>query len=258
MTFEVAVILLGAMAGGFVNGLTGFGTGMMAMPIWLWALSPVLAAQLAAAASVAGQLTTLPAIWPLIRLRVVAPYVIAGLVGMPIGVWLLPRLDATAFKLGVGTLIVTYCAIMQFAAHRLRVNRSSVIAEALVGFSGGVGGGIAGLAGPPLIVWASSRGMSKDDKRALFQAFNLTILAAMLVASAAAGLIGRAFFQTVLISLPATLISARLGHWVYARLNERRFDALVLALLAVSGLLLIAANVGSWFSGFQPLGQIRN
>jgi uncharacterized protein len=257
MTFEIGVILLGAMAGGFVNGLTGLGTGMTAMPIWLLALSPVLAAQLAAAASVAGQLTTLRSIWPLIRIRAVAPYVIAGLLGMPIGVWLLPHLDPTTFKLGVGGMIVAYCLIMQFAAHRLRVNRSSTATEALIGFVGGIGGGIAGLAGPPLIVWASSRGMSKDDKRALFQAFNLTILAAMLVASAAAGLIGWPFLRTVLISLPATLLSARLGHWVYARLNERRFDALVLALLAISGLMLIAANVEWPFDAskweFKPL-----
>jgi uncharacterized protein len=246
MTFEIAVILLGAMAGGFVNGLTGFGTGMTAMPIWLWALSPVLAAQLAAAASVAGQLTTLRSIWPLISIRKVAPYVLAGLLGMPIGVWLLPHIDPRLFKLGIGWLIVSYCAIMQFAAHRLRITSTSRLSEALVGFIGGVGGGIAGLSGTALVVWASSRSMPKDDKRALFQAFNLTILAAMLVASAMAGMIGWPFIRTVLISLPATLLSARLGHWVYTRLNERRFDALVLALLAISGLMLIAANIGSF------------
>jgi uncharacterized protein len=248
MTFEIAVILLGAMAGGFVNGLTGFGTGMTAMPIWLWALSPVVAAQLAAAASVAGQLTTLRSIWPLIRVRAVAPYVIAGLLGMPIGVWLLPLIDPRTFKLGIGCLIVTYCIIMLFAAHRLRITSTSRTAEALVGFIGGIGGGIAGLSGTALVVWASSRNMAKDDKRALFQAFNLTILAAMLAASAVGGLIGWPFIRTVLISLPATLLAARLGHWVYARLNERRFDALVLVLLAISGVTLIAANIGSPFS----------
>jgi uncharacterized protein len=115
MTFEIAVILLGAMAGGFVNGLTGFGTGMTAMPIWLFALSPILAAQLSAAGGVAGQLTTLRSVWPLIRPRAVAPYIIAGLVGVPMGVWLLPLIDPPKFKLGVGCMIVAYCVVMQFA-----------------------------------------------------------------------------------------------------------------------------------------------
>jgi uncharacterized protein len=257
MTFEIAVILLGAVAGGFVNGLTGFGTGMTAMPIWLFALSPMLAAQLVAAGGVAGQLSTIRAIWSHVRPRALAPYLVAGLIGVPIGLWLLPLADPKLFKLTVGGVIVTYCATMQFAAHRLRITSSSPLANALVGFVGGLAGGFAGLPGPPLIIWAASRRLSKDDKRALFQTFNLTILSAMLVASAVNGLIGWPFFRVLLISLPATLLSARVGHWVYARLNERRFDALVLALLAISGLMLIAANVEMPFDvskwDFTPL-----
>jgi uncharacterized protein len=242
VTFEIAIIVLGALAGGFVNGLTGFGTGLTAMPIWLFAVAPVTAAQLVAAGGVVGHLTTLRSIWSRINPRTVAPYIIAGLVGVPIGVKLLPHIDPVAFKLGVGCAIVLYCLIMQFAAARLHVPATSRAAEAAIGFLGGVGGGVAGLAGPPLIVWAASRRMAKDEKRILFQTFNLTILAAMLAASAANGLIGWPFLRALMISLPATLISARLGLWVYNRLNQRRFDALVLALLAASGLMLIAAN----------------
>jgi uncharacterized protein len=248
VTLEIAIIVLGALAGGFVNGLTGFGTGLTAMPIWLFAVAPATAAQLAAAGGVAGQLTTLRSIWGQINLRTVAPYIVAGLVGVPIGVRLLPLIDPVTFKLGVGCGIVLYCLIMQFAAARMQVKSTSRAAEAAVGFLGGVGAGIAGLAGPPLIIWAASRGMGKDEKRALFQTFNLTILVAMLAASAVNGLIGWPFLRALMISLPATLIAARLGHWVYARLNQRRFDALVLLLLAASGLMLIAANAPWPFS----------
>jgi uncharacterized membrane protein YfcA len=31
----LAMLLIGALAGGFVNGLTGFGTGLTALPLWL-------------------------------------------------------------------------------------------------------------------------------------------------------------------------------------------------------------------------------
>ena len=34
-------ILAGALAGGFVSGLTGFGTGISALAIWLTAVEPV-------------------------------------------------------------------------------------------------------------------------------------------------------------------------------------------------------------------------
>ena len=34
----LTMVLVGALAGGFVNGLTGFGTGLTALPFWLQAV----------------------------------------------------------------------------------------------------------------------------------------------------------------------------------------------------------------------------
>ena len=41
------VVALGAMAAGFVQGLSGFGFGLTAMSLWAWVLEPRLAATLA-------------------------------------------------------------------------------------------------------------------------------------------------------------------------------------------------------------------
>jgi hypothetical protein len=62
-TYQVIIVALGALAGGFVNGLTGFGTGITAMGIWLYAISPTVAATLVIISSVVSQLQTLPMIW---------------------------------------------------------------------------------------------------------------------------------------------------------------------------------------------------
>ena len=75
------ILLAGALAGGFVNGLTGFGTGLTALPLWLQAVEPLIAAQLVSAASVVGHVSTLPAIWHAIDWRRLAPMLLAGLIG---------------------------------------------------------------------------------------------------------------------------------------------------------------------------------
>ena len=77
----LAFILAGALVGGFVNGLTGFGTGLTALPLWLQAVEPLVAAQLVSAASVVGHVATLPAIWRAIDWRRLAPMLVAGLLG---------------------------------------------------------------------------------------------------------------------------------------------------------------------------------
>lgn len=242
MTWEIGLIVAGALAGGFVNGLTGFGTALSAMPFWLNAVSPVVAAQLAAAAGVVGQLQTLHKLWPQIRWRTVAPYIGAGLAGVPFGIALLPTIDAKSFKLGIGCLLVLYCAFQLISRDRFKVTAGGRIADAVVGFVSGFLGGLAGVSGALPTIWASLRGLSKEDKRMLFQTFNFTILAAMLCASAVRGLITWEFGRALLISVPATIIGAQLGNRLYLRIDARGFDRVVLGLLLLSGISLIWGN----------------
>src|SRR5580700_11328185 len=48
---QIVLLLLGGLAAGLVNGLTGFGTAITALPIWLYVLSPRAASTLAITAA---------------------------------------------------------------------------------------------------------------------------------------------------------------------------------------------------------------
>jgi uncharacterized protein len=115
-------------------------------------------------------------------------------------------------------------------------------AEGAVGVASGVLGGMAGLSGALPTVWAALQGWPKEERRIAFQAFNTTILSAMLAATAAQGLIGTRLLLALALSMPATVIGGRLGAWLYHRLDDRRFDRVVLALLLLSGLVLVWSN----------------
>jgi uncharacterized protein len=238
----LAFILAGALVGGFVNGLTGFGTGLTALPLWLQAVEPLVAAQLVSAASVAGHLASLPAIWAAIDWRRLAPMLVAGLIGVPVGVWMLPWIGLATFKLTVGCLLIVYCTFMLLAAGRVRLAAGGRGAEAGIGLAGGVLGGLAGLSGVLPTVWAALKGWPKDERRSVFQVFNTTILSAMLLVSLVQGLIDVRFLAALAVALPATMLGARLGSLLYGRLDDRRFDRIVLLLLLLSGLALVWWN----------------
>ena len=51
----VAVLALGALCGGFVSGLAGFGTALTTLGLWLHVVSPPVAAALMVVCSVVGQ-----------------------------------------------------------------------------------------------------------------------------------------------------------------------------------------------------------
>src|SRR5260370_13012904 len=88
-----AILLAGALAGGFVSGLAGFGTALMALGIWLYILPPAVAVPLVLICSVSSQISTLPSMWKLLDFRLALPFVVGGLIGMPIGTLLVARAD---------------------------------------------------------------------------------------------------------------------------------------------------------------------
>ena len=237
------LIVAGAFFGGFVNGLSGFGTTLVALPFWIHAVPPIIAAQIGAGLGIAGQLQAVRAIGRQIRAALVMPYILAGLIGVPVGTTLLPLVDARSFKLGVGAVIVMFCIFQIAGRDRLRVGDfGGRGADAFVGLIGGFLGGLAGMSGPVPTIWASLRGLGKDEKRTLFLAFNLVILIAVLTVSAIQGSLSWAFGRAMLIALPATIIGSRLGVWAYGRLDAARYNHIVLTLLLLSGISLVWGN----------------
>jgi uncharacterized membrane protein YfcA len=239
MTADQLLIVAGAFAGGFVNGLTGFGTGMTALVLWLHALPVTVAATLVLVCSVAAQVQSLPSIWHALDMKRLAPFLIGGLAGIPLGTWLLVQVSVGTVKFWVGLVVTVYCSVMLLGSFRPKVAWGGRAADGVIGLLGGILGGLAGLSGALPTIWASLRDWNKDARRAVFQGFNLTILSASLVVHAAAGLVTAELGRAALIALPGTLIGAFLGQRIYRRLDDHGFDRLVLAILLVAGITLL-------------------
>src|SRR5262245_6564837 len=109
-----ALLLFGALAGGFVSGLAGFGTALMALGIWLDVLPPSLAVPLVLACSVIAQSSTLPSIWKTIDFSLVWPFLIGGLAGVPLGTMLIAQADPNVFKLTIGVFLLVFPLVLYF------------------------------------------------------------------------------------------------------------------------------------------------
>lgn len=239
---QIAIVTLGALAGGFVAGFAGFGTGLTALGLWLYVLDPATAGTLVIICSVAAQAQTIPLVWRHIEPRRVLPFIVPGLFGVPLGVLLLGLLDARTLKIGVGAIVLASSLHMLVRVSR-RIHWGGRAADAAIGFGGGILGGFAGLSGPLPTMWATLRGWAKHESRSVFQAYNLTILVAALVAHAVAGLLTPAVGWATLAALPGTALGGFIGGRAYARLSDQRFRQVILGLLCVSGLSLIATNL---------------
>nr|WP_238341074.1 sulfite exporter TauE/SafE family protein [Pseudomonas mosselii] len=130
------LIALGAIVAGFVQGLSGFAFGMVAMSFWAWGLEPKVAAVLTVFGSLTGQLIAVFSVRRGFSWSLLWPFVLGGLAGIPLGVWVLPYLDMLWFKAVFGTLLVVWCPLMLLAPRLPRL-QGGRLADGAVGMVGG-------------------------------------------------------------------------------------------------------------------------
>jgi len=235
----IAVVFFGAFAGGIVNGLTGFGTGLTTLGLWLYILEPTAAATLVIICSIVSQMQTLRMIWHAIVWRRVLTFLIPGVLGVPLGAYILPHIDPNYFRIGVGAFLIAYSVYVLTRKEMLKSAWGGRVADGVVGFAGGILGGIAGLSGALPVVWADVRGWTKEERRSFVQIFNIAILFLALASHALAGLLTRQIWIAALFALPGTIGGARLGAFIYRRLADHAYQRIIMVLLLLSGAMLI-------------------
>src|SRR3989440_12171668 len=130
----------------------------MALGIWLYILPPAVAVPLVLICSISSQISTLPSMWKLLDFKLALPFVAGGLLGMPIGALLVARADPQVFKLSVGVMLLVFPAALYFSRTPMSFRFGGRAADAVVGFAGGVLGGVPGPSRPPPTVLAGVRG----------------------------------------------------------------------------------------------------
>ena len=104
ITLELLLYLAaGAALGGYVNGLAGFGTGLMSLGIWLQVMTVEQAVPVVAAMSVASGVQSLWLTRQGVKtgLHRLPRFLVPALIGLPVGAWLLNWIDAAHLKLAV-------------------------------------------------------------------------------------------------------------------------------------------------------------
>jgi uncharacterized membrane protein YfcA len=240
----LGLFLFAAFLGGFASGLAGFAMGFIVSGIWLHLITPIQTTTLIVGY---GLLTQGYGVWKLrhaLSWRNVAPFIIAGTISIPIGTLLLTHIDATHLRTGVGALLVVY-ALYGLAKPAVQPVQAGIAGDSTAGFLNGLLAGLTGLPGFIITVWCQMRGWSKDMQRAVFQPVMLAAMAVNAVSLTATGHVTAEVAKLYALGLPAMLAGLWLGFKLYGKLDEATFRKLVLWLLLVSGLLLVAAQVGT-------------
>ena len=239
----IAAVAGGALLGGLASGLAGFAFAATTLGIYTHIVPAPLISPLIVACSLAVQLQIMPMLWRRLDWRAAVPFVIGGVIGVPLGVWLLSRMSPDTFRLFAGVVLIVY-ATSALASRRMpsvRVENRAV--DGLIGWAGGVLGGFAGLSGVVPTIWCSLRRWPKDRQRSVFQLFNTAMHIATLTGYAMAGRLTVEVGQLFLVALPAAWLGGWLGFRVYRRIDDQAFARVLLILLGFSGVTMVVPHL---------------
>ncbi len=169
MVNSLVLVALGAAAGGFVQGLSGFAFGLVALGIWAWSIGPAAAGPLVVFGSLLGQVFSLGTVRQSLDSARLLPFIAGGVLGILIGVVLLRHIDPRGFKLVVGLILVVWCPAMLAAGNLGRVTVGGRWADAAAGWIGGIMGGLGGLTGPAPTLWCALRGWDRTRSGRCFR-----------------------------------------------------------------------------------------
>jgi len=232
---------------GLESGLSGFGfSGVAAAALAL--IPPILGTPLLQSLSTANQLVSIgelkkdmPKSW---REFWAGPgfYILGGLVGTPIGVWLLTHLPAQQLMLIFGSILVLYSLYSLFRPTSFQISGGGgPIPGVIVGFIGGTLGGFTAFPGAAVVVWSSLRKISKEANRAIVQPYIVVgqIYSLSLLAWLHPKVFSHKYWVLLAILVPAVLPGTFTGVAIYKRISDINFKRITYFCLGLSGAVLL-------------------
>jgi len=243
----VAIVAILCLSG-LMSGLSGFGFSAVGSSCLLF-IPPKLGVPLLMALSTANQLMSvgqlrqdMPKTWKEAWPAGAAPYVLGGVLGVPLGIWLLNHMPAAKLMLVFGVILVLYSVYSLLKPAGLKIRTPAGTGSGMaVGFIGGTMGGFTAFPGAAVVVWTGLRGLPKQMTRAIVQPYILVLQVMSLATTAYAypSIFGRHFWILLAITMPIVLPGTIGGVFLYRRISDVNFNRVSLMLLGLSGLGLL-------------------
>jgi uncharacterized membrane protein YfcA len=224
LTVYVLVVLFAAT---LIRSTLGFGEALVAVPLLALRMPISVAAPLAVLVSVVVAGVIIAQDWRRVEFRSAVHLILWSMLGIPLGILLLVKVDGRFVKLALGAIIVAFSVYSLIARNRLHLRHDHRGWLMGCGLLSGVLGGAYGMNGPPLAVYGSLRGWSSQQFRATLQGYFLPASIVGLLGYVAMGVWSPAVTRYALLSLPIVGAGILLGRMLNHRMKGQGFFRVV-------------------------------
>ena len=234
---ESIIAALTLFVGATVLSTVGFGIGMTTIPVLLFVFDPQTVIVVVNSVSLALFVLIVAQNRGELPVRRVAPWALAGLAGVPVGVLVLKDSDSGLLKIAITTVTIALTLVVAFNV-RARLP-TGTLAGLVVGFIVSVTLNALGIGGPIMALYALSQKWSRNAVRGSLSLYFLFVETAGVIGYGFAGLLTTERVILILIVVVPVILGFWLATWLVRRMNDVVFRRVtVVAIIGMSGLVL--------------------
>src|SRR3954465_5769267 len=243
ISFNVAIAICAiALVSGVARGFSGFGSALIFMPLASSIAAPRLVAALLLIIDFFGSAPLIPNAWKRADRKATAIMALGALVGVPIGTWLLSRLEPVTTRWIISAFVFALLMLL-LSGWRYRGKDHAAISIGVGGLSGFCSG-LAQTGGPPIVGYWLGRPIASVIQRANIVLFFVASDFFSLVSYALSGLITADALKFSFVVGPVYGIGVWFGASLFGRASENLFRAICYALIAAAALIGLPALDG--------------
>ena len=243
ISFNVAIAICAiALVSGIARGFSGFGSALIFMPLASSIAAPRLVAALLLIIDFIGSAPLIPNAWKQADRKATAIMAFGALVGVPIGTWLLSRLEPVTTRWIISVFVFALLLLL-LSGWRYRGKDHAAISIGIGGLSGFCSG-LAQTGGPPIVGYWLGRPIAPVIQRANIVLFFAASDFFSLVSYALSGLITMDAIRLSIVVGPIYGIGVWFGASLFGRASENLFRAICYALIAAAVLIGLPALDG--------------
>ena len=229
--FALAAVIV--MAGAFIRGVTGFGAGLVMVPLLSLMWGPVEALATMFGLSLFNSTQMMPMAFRSANFPLVIPIMIVAAICTPVGIYLHVSLDPELVKKMIAALVLL-ATLISLSGWKYK-GPSGLAPSGIAGGLMGLINGIAGVGGPPLVLYLMSLpGKAIEHRANITLAMSITTYVA-LISMYVTGVFGQRILTHISMMLIPSMIGVWLGSKAFHLIPGKQFRLLVLwFLVAVS------------------------
>jgi uncharacterized membrane protein YfcA len=226
---------------GFTQGLSGFGSILVSLPLLALFLDIKTVIPLVSLFALVINTIIIYKMHKHLRWKNLYPLLLATVLGIPTGVYILKIVPTNILQIILGFILLLFACYALFI--KLPQKKLSHQWAWLTGFTAGCLGGSLGANGPPIIIYTAIQPWPKDKVKSTLAGYFFVAGISISSTHALTGLITFQVLKLFFLGLIFLILGVVTGMLCYKRLSEQKYRQFISVLLLILGMVMLIRGI---------------